>query len=580
MKIIRQTRVDRIRRRLKRLYGDRAGLLMERFYMMIGRYGVGLKSPRHRRLWSEKDAVLITYADMVRAENEKPLKVLRRFLNTHCSGAFSALHILPFFPWSSDDGFSVIDYREVNPAYGSWEDVEALGEDFSLMFDLVLNHCSAQSEWFRDFVTGIAPARFYFIPLEPETDLAQVTRPRASPLLTKTQTRDGEAWVWTTFSADQADLNWKNPDVLFEFLDILFLYLSKGARILRLDAIAYLWKNIGTNCIHQPECHQVVRLFRDVLEIVAPYTLLLTETNVPHKENISYFGDGNEAHMVYNFTLPPLLLYSLLRGDGSALTAWAGSLAPPKKGCAFLNFTASHDGVGVRPLQSIIPSEEIDWLAEQTRKRGGRVSMKTDPGGLQSPYELNITYFDALGDPDHPELGTARFLCSQAIMLALQGIPAVYFHSLTATPNWEEGVRHTGQNRAINRRKWEKEEIETLLKDKNSVPARIFSACLRMLRRRAKHPAFHPDGAQQVYDIGPEFFCFTRTSPDGEETILCLCNLTASERTIRRFPDIPMLRKAKGLYGVISAKIISGNVNSLTLAPYQAVWLLPIKKQG
>lgn len=129
------------------------------------------------------------------------------------------------------------------------------------MFDLVLNHCSARSSWFKDFIAGIEPARHYFLNMDPKQDYSEVVRPRTSPLLTKTRTIDGEANVWTTFSADQVDLNWCNPEVLFEFIDILMFYISKGMRIVRMDAVAFVWKELGTNCIHLPETHEIVKLF-------------------------------------------------------------------------------------------------------------------------------------------------------------------------------------------------------------------------------------------------------------------------------------------------------------------------------
>ncbi|MGE9296820.1 MAG: alpha-amylase family glycosyl hydrolase, partial [Puniceicoccales bacterium] len=307
IKYVDQQILARIKKRLRYLYGDQADQLTERLYYMVGRYGVGTQPPiKPENPWTENDVFLITYADMVQQEGEAPLATFRRFATEHLKGAINTVHILPFYPWSSDDGFSVIDYREVKSDYGNWRDVERLGDDFKLMFDLVLNHCSSQSAWFRDFLVGIAPGDEYFLEMDPATDVSAVVRPRTSPLLTKTITRDGDAWVWTTFSADQVDLNWQNPDLLFEFLDILLLYISHGATTVRLDAVAFLWKELGTDCLHLPQTHEMVKLLRDVCELVAPHVLIITETNVPHAENVSYFGNNDEAHMVYNFSLPPL----------------------------------------------------------------------------------------------------------------------------------------------------------------------------------------------------------------------------------------------------------------------------------
>jgi len=284
-------------------------------------------------------------------EGEAPLETLRSFMMQRVGKTITGIHILPFFPYTSDDGFSVQNYHEVREDLGGWMHIRRLAREYRVMGDVVINHVSAQSNWFRDFKKGIAPARDYFHVTEPSPALDQVTRPRNLPLLTPVKTPMGPVHVWTTFSPDQIDLNFANPDVLFEFLDIILLYISQGVSVLRLDAIAYLWKRVGTNCIHLPETHEVVKLIRNVLDLLAPHVTIITETNVPHAENVSYFGTGDEAHMVYQFSLPPLLLHALLRGNARWLTQWAAGLQPAPDGCAYFNFTSSHDGVGVRPLE-------------------------------------------------------------------------------------------------------------------------------------------------------------------------------------------------------------------------------------
>ena len=386
---ISSAKLKAIRRRLVILYGlENADHLLERLYLMIGRYGVGVEGVRKPKGLSQRDAVLITYADMVSNSDESPLVSLREFCIARLKGAISTIHLLPFYPWTSDDGFSVVDYRKVDERNGNWEDISRMSEEFELMFDLVLNHCSSQSPWFKEYVSGIEPGKNYIMEGDDEVDLSAVVRPRSSPLLTQYQTRAGERHVWTTFSADQVDLDWTCPDLLFEFLDIILFYVSCGCRVLRLDAVAFLWKKLGTNCLHLPETHQVIKLIRNFLEIVAPEVLILTETNVPHEENVSYFGKGDEAHAVYQFSLPPLLLHGLLRGTAQHLSEWAQNLAPPPKGCHFLNFTASHDGIGVRPLEGILPNKEILGLAEEVRQKGGFVSMRKLENGDEVIEEM------------------------------------------------------------------------------------------------------------------------------------------------------------------------------------------------
>ncbi len=574
VKHVSSAKLKRIRKRLVALYGLEEGdILLDRFFHMIGRYGVGAnRSTATSKAVSEKDAVLITYADMVQKEGAHPLSTLREFCTARLKGAFSAIHILPFYPWTSDDGFSVVDYREVDKRYGNWDDISRFSKEFELMFDLVLNHCSSKSPWFREYISGVEPGSNYILEGDEKADLSAVVRPRATPLLTPYQTRGGERHVWTTFSADQVDLDWTSSDLLFEFLDIIMFYASLGCRILRLDAVAFLWKELGTNCLHLPKTHQVIKLIRNFIEVVAPEVLILTETNVPHPENISYFGKGDEAHAVYQFSLPPLLLHGLLRGTAGHVTNWAANLDPPPKGCHFLNFTASHDGIGVRPLEGILPTEEILALAEDIRKNGGFVSMRNMVDGTEFPYELNTTYYGALSDKKDFELGKKRFLCSQAIALAMKGIPAVYFHSLCATPNYTEGVKETGHNRTINRRKWGSEELENLLDNEEGNSGEIFEWYTRVLRKRASCPAFHPDAGQTVLDFGDEVFAFERKSIDGSQTLLCLFNFLSIEAKIDQqeilsvyFPDGQVKDLISG--GEFSIK------DSFALRPYQSLWL-------
>ena len=352
------------------------------------------------------------------------------------------------------------------PHTGSWEDVQRLGQHFDLMFDLVLNHVSQYSRWFQDYLVGQSPYDRFFIECDPSWELSRVTRPRSLPLLTKFSTSRGPRHLWTTFSPDQIDLNYGEPAVLLEMLSVLLEYVRRGARIIRLDAIAYLWKEVGTSCIHLPQTHEVVKLLRDVLQAVAPQTLLLTETNVPHRENVSYFGQGDEAHMVYQFSLPPLLLDAFAHQDARPISRWLSRLEPPPRDATYFNFTASHDGIGVRPLEGLVTDERWDQLLQHVERQGGRISQRVNQDGSHSAYELNITYLDALGHPCYrdPADHARRFLASQAVMLGLQGIPGVYFHSLVGSPNDRQAVETTGHARRINRHKYLRSELDSCLK--------------------------------------------------------------------------------------------------------------------
>jgi glucosylglycerate phosphorylase len=520
-------------------------------------------------LFSPQDAVLITYGDSLQAPDRPPLQALADFARRHLQGAFSAIHILPFFPWSSDDGFSVTDFMAVDPALGGWEDVRALGRDFRLMVDLVLNHVSAQSDWFRFYLAGRPGFADLAIEVDPAADLSRVTRPRSLPLLTEFRKADGSSvHLWTTFSPDQVDLNYRSLDVLERMLAVLLFYVAQGARLIRLDAVAYLWKEIGTTCIHLPQTLAMVRLMRQVLDQAAPGTLLITETNVPHAENLRYFGDGrNAAHLVYNFTLPPLLLHTLIRGDASELSRWARTLRPPSEDTAFFNFTASHDGIGVRPLEGILPPAALEALIGRVAANGGRVSTRRSADGRELPYELNITYFDALGTPgDGPDPHhVGRFLASQAIPLVLPGVPGVYLHSLLGSRNWQAGVAQTGQARTINREKLDLARVQAELGDPSSLRARIFHPLRAMLRVRGRQPAFHPSAAFEILTLSPAVFGLLRVGPG--QTICCLTNVTADAASVSLAPlglNFPRRDLLSGRWATAPR---------IRLEPYQVLWL-------
>jgi len=454
-----------MRSHLIELYGEPSGLeTFRRLSILLDGYRDRILSPPQASSLSERDSILITYGDQVQAQNEKPLKTLNVFCKLHLTDIVSGIHILPFFPSTSDDGFSVLDYRKVDPALGDWDDITSLRGHFRLMYDAVVNHISSRSEWFQGFLRGDPRYRDYFIAVDGLPDLSQVVRPRTLPLLTNFKTSSGEKRVWTTFSEDQVDLNYKNSEVLLEILDVLLMYAERGADFIRLDAIAYLWKEIGTTCIHLPQAHRIIQFLRAAFDEVAPHVHLITETNVPHTDNVSYFGDGtNEAQLVYNFALPPLTLHTFHTGDARLLSDWARTFALPSDKTTFFNFLASHDGIGLNPVRGILSDADIASLVDKTLAHGGLISYKQEADGTQSPYEMNINYFDALSDPNGKEpldLQVERFLAAQAIMLSLVGVPGIYFHSLFGSRGWLEGVRQTGHNRTINREKLQFDKLQ------------------------------------------------------------------------------------------------------------------------
>ena len=578
------------------LYGaERAPALLERLRAILARFrqrnpqlcATEERFPPHERL-TERDAILITYGDQVTEPGKPPLQTLTEVLEKYARGVITGVHLLPFFPYSSDDGFSVIDYTAVNPDFGTWADIKRLGRNFRLMFDAVINHISAHSGWFQEFLKGNPEFADYFIVVEEGTDLSQVVRPRALPLLTHVQTTHpstcsghrGGRLVWTTFSADQIDLNYANPDVLLKIIEILLFYVERGAEIIRLDAIAYLWKKIGTPCIHLEETHRVVKLFRTVFDAVAPHVMLITETNVPHEENISYFGDGtDEAQMVYQFSLPPLVLNAFHSGSAQHLSKWAATLEVPSDTTTFFNFLASHDGVGVTPALGILSAAEIQELVEKTKAHGGYVSYRANPDGTQSVYELNISYFDTLSNPRAAEplhLQVCRFLASQAIMLSLAGVPGIYVHSLFGSRSYHAGVEQTDHYRSINREKFRRSDLERELANPASLRNRIFYSYLHLIRTRTAHRAFHPNGPQQVLSVHPALFVLLRTAPDGSASLLCIHNVSNAQQPFHANLDSLLLPCSGQVRDLITGATfpvgVSGDL-TLHLAPYQVLWL-------
>ncbi len=528
---------------------------------------------------TEKDVILITYGDQVTEPGKPPFQTLAEVLEQTIKGAITGVHILPFFPYSSDDGFSVIDYAAVDADLGDWTDVARLGRNFRLMFDAVINHISARSCWFQEFLKDNPKFADYFIAVEEGTDLSQVVRPRALPLLTRVQTTGGERLVWTTFSADQIDLNYASPDVLLRIIEILLLYVEEGAEAIRLDAIAYLWKKLGTSCIHLEETHRVVKLLRAVLDAVAPHVILITETNVPHEENVSYFGDGSdEAQMVYQFPLPPLVLHALHSGDASRLSNWAAALNVPSNSTTFFNFLASHDGIGVRPVEGILSQSEVQSLIDRTLSHGGYVSYKANPDGTQSVYELNISYFDALSDPRGSEpldLQVSRFLASQAIMLSLAGVPGIYVHSLFGSRSHHAGVKQTGRYRSVNREKLQRDQMEQSLADRSSLRHKVFYSYLDLIRTRAAHQAFHPNGPQQILSVHPALIVLLRTAPNGNSSLLCIHNVSSAEHSLSiNLSSLPF--RSDQMRDLITRAVFPVNASgdlALQIAPYQVLWL-------
>ena len=526
----------------------------------------------HINHWDQRDVVMITYGDSLLEEGVAPLRTLKGWLDRRAAGRLTGVHILPFCPWSSDDGFAVIDYLQVNHELGDWDDILALGSRYDLMADLVINHCSGESDWFINFLKDEEPGRDYFVTASPDEDLSHVVRPRTSPLLREVETSQGKRHVWCTFSHDQIDLNFQNPEVLKRMVEIVRHYLDNGVRIFRLDAVAFLWKESGTNCLNLRETHEVVRLLRTLIEHARGDAMIITETNIPNQENLSYFGNGNEAHCIYNFSLPPLLVNTLVTGNCQYLKQWMMSMPPPQHGTAYFNFIASHDGIGLRPAEGLLSDEELRTLIRTMRDFGGQVSYRALDSGENKPYEINIALFDALkgtttSGPD--EHNISRFVCAHAMMLGLEGIPGIYIHSLLGTKNDIERLERTGHNRAINRHQWQLDILERELDDPDSSHAQVFEQIMSLIGIRQRQDAFHPNATQFTLHLGHHFFGFWRQSADRRQSIFCVSNVTDQPQTLF-LTDINLI-EAQHWVDLISGADCNGQ--EMTLEPYQTVWI-------
>ena len=574
---------DRLRGHLAVLYApDEVEPTLERLWWMMERFvdRHGERVRRNDALFDERNVTLITYADQITEPDQPPLTTLHDFLVERVSNVISGVHLLPHYPATSDDGFAVADYSAVDPALGTWSDVRAIGDDFRLMLDAVINHVSARGTWVREWRRGAEPYQDFFIDLPPDTDTSSVTRPRTSPLLTPVETSGGVKWVWSTFSADQFDLNYANPEVMLAVCEVLLRYVANGASILRLDAVAFLWKQLGTSSIHLEQTHEAIRMWRTMFDAVAPGTLLLTETNVPHKENVSYFGSGyDEAHMVYQFPLSPLTLSAFHLADTLQLQEWLTTIETPSPQTAFFNFLGCHDGIGLRPAEGLLTPSEIQQLCDLGQAHGGGVSYRSHPDGSQSPYELNTVFFDALNPIGSTE-STARLLdrhlAAQSILLSLAGMPAIYVHALLGSRNWHEGVKRTKRLRTINRQKFDRRTLEAELDDPESMHHVAFNSLSERIAVRTREPAFHPSGPQRVVSSPPSILAYERSAPDGSSRVLCVHNVTGRRQMFQadRGDGLTVRGKLVDLNRPDrTAQVDQHGRLSMTIEPYGVAWL-------
>ena len=550
------------------LHKDEIDLFTEEISRIINHFNRNNK----KKNWfvSEKTTMVICYGDSIYSKNKKNLKTFQAFFNKKLKKFIDTIHFLPFYPSSSDSGFAVKDHYKIDSKFGNWLNIKHFSSKAHIMADIVINHASARGLWFKNFLKEKKPGKDYFLLVNSKFNTSKVVRPRDHKLLKEINIFKKKEYLWRTFSDDQIDLNFYNPKVLLRFIKIMLNLIKNGVTIFRLDAIAYLWKKSGTKCINLKQTHEIVKVLRIVSDSLSIKSIIVTETNLPEKENLSYFGNNDESNWIYNFTLPPLLIYSLLFENGSCLNAWCKKLPQTKKGNSYLNFIASHDGIGMRPLEGIINNPSIKKLLLRLKKNGSKFSYRKVNNNKKKVYESNITVFDALKVSDKDKKGLynfQRYIAAHAIMFSFEGVPAIYFNSLFGKSNDEARYVITGNNRDVNRFKWNELNILKKIKSNSSKEYYIFETLKYLLKIRKNQKAFHPNAHRTNINIGNNFFCIKRVSLDKKQTILCITNLTS------KLQNAKINKKYNKFKNLIDSNVKTKILNSINLKPFETIWL-------
>eukprot|EP00927_Polykrikos_kofoidii_P037662 TRINITY_DN31866_c0_g1_i1.p1 TRINITY_DN31866_c0_g1~~TRINITY_DN31866_c0_g1_i1.p1 ORF type:complete len:1542 (-),score=265.91 TRINITY_DN31866_c0_g1_i1:71-4588(-) len=496
-----------------------------------------------------------------------PLQCLSTFLARYdiCK-TMKTVHILPMYPWDTDRGFSIMDYYKVDPTYGDWTDIEDMMKPVCgcphLMFDFVCNHASIKNPvvqggllqrhlkkshcWytrvqrFKDFV--IAYAEDHAQPEQcrpPDEELAKLVRPRAHPVLTPyfialfesggckavlgTPEKDaplqtvgilGRGYVWTTFSRGkdetgqeqtrQVDLNFRNPAVLAEVLRVLLFYVRQGSNVIRLDAIGYIWKVLGSASIHERGCHALLEIVTAVLQVAAPEVFTIAEVNEPQSKCLSYLGGSEvaECDMVYQFAAFPLAIHAQISENISYFAKWLLSMKA-FKGRQFVTVLGSHDGLSQKQARELLPPMELERLQDVLiRERGGKPNYAVDSGGNKIVYEIcgtpwclvngDSTWVGSDQERRHEEdmkVQLGRYVSVLCMGLLARGMPGIYVTGLLGTENF---IPKAGldENRTLNRERFDISNLFETIDDPSSRVGLTFHAVQRVLRVRMHLPQF------------------------------------------------------------------------------------------
>ena len=527
------------------------------------------KNPKRKKNVSEKTSLIICYGDSIYSNKKSSISLFKIFFQKKLKNYFNTIHFLPFYPSSSDSGFSVKDHYKIENKLGNWSDIKKISKSNDIMADMVINHSSARGLWFRNFLKNKKPGKNYFLTIDSKFDTSKVIRPRDHKLLKKINIFNKKEYLWRTFSADQLDLNFKNPSVLLRFIKIMINLINHGVTVFRLDAIAYLWKESGTKCINLKQTHEIIKLLRTICSYLNVETIIVTETNLPEKENLSYFGKNDEANWIYNFSLPPLLIQAFLFENSKYLNQWSKKLPMTKNGNSYLNFISSHDGIGIRPTEGIFNKKVLNNFLKRLKKNGSKFSYRKVKNKSKKVYEANITVFNALKKTDYDSKGKfflERYVSAHSIMISFEGIPAIYFNSLFGKSNDEAKYIITGNNRDVNRYKWNYKNISKKLSNKNSKQSIFFQKISNLLSIRRKQKAFHPNASRHNINLGSKIFSFKRISINKKQTVICITNLSS------KIQKANLNKIYHNWTNLIGSKIEIKN-KLLILKPFETIWL-------
>ncbi len=447
----------------------------------------------------ENKIMLITYADSL----GKNLTELKEALSTHVGKAVGGIHLLPFFPSSGDRGFAPMTYREVDPAFGTWEDVMELSKDYYLMYDYMINHISAKSEYYKDFLAkkDNSEYRDLFIrykdfwengePTEEQVDAIYKRKPRA-PYVDAHFADGTTEKVWCTFDEEQIDINCPSETAKKFVRENLSFLGEHGAAIIRLDAFAYATKKAGTSCFFiEPDVWSLLNECADILK--PDGVTLLPEIHEHYTMQTKIAGQG---FYVYDFALPMLLIHALYYGEGKYLKNWL-DICPRKQ------FTTldTHDGIGVVDVKDLLPDEEINRTKEEIYKCGANVKKiySTAEYNNLDIYQVNCTYYSALGDNDD------AYVLARAIQFFAPGIPQVYYVGMLAGKNDLKLLEETKVGRNINRHYYSLEEIA------KEVERPVVKKLFELMEFRNSHEAFNVEGECKVEVEDSHMLKITRT---------------------------------------------------------------------